>query len=219
MKIKTEEKIRCLKKANYENICLNDFEKFKGLKAIIFDFDNTLYKDIDWLNYNEFVVENVRKIFAYLTDEEFENLLKKHNFNGDRVIESFAKICLEELGSTKKFWNFVKDIKFDGDYSHVKLFPRQILEELSKKYTLFILSNSSVDNIKYVSKQINLDLRFFTKIYDNKFKEDDLTKARSMKDILNESQIKPQQILMVGDSIVHDLIPAKSLGMKVMLIE
>lgn len=219
MKIKTEEKIRCLKKVNYENICLSDFEKIKGLKAIIFDFDNTLYKDIDWLNYDEFVIENVRKIFAYLTDEEFENLLKKHNFNGDRVIEFFARVCLEELGSTKKFWNFVKDIKFDGDYSNVKLFPRQILEELSKKYTLFILSNSSVDNIKYVSKQINLDLSFFTGIYDNKFKEDDLTKARSMKDILNESQIKPHQILMVGDSIVHDLIPAKSLGLKVMLIE
>ena len=76
MKIKTQEKIRCLKKVNYENICLNDFEKFKGLKAIIFDFDNTLYKDIDWLNYNEFVVENVRKIFAYLTDEEFEHWYK-----------------------------------------------------------------------------------------------------------------------------------------------
>lgn len=219
MKNLTEEKIRCLKKVNYSNICLEDFEKFKGLKAIVFDFDNTLYKDIDWLNYNDFVVENVRKIFDNLTDIEFENLLKKYNFNGDRVIEFFAKVCLDELGSTKKFWDFVKDIKFDGDYSHVKLFPHQILEELSKNYTLYILSNSSVDNIKYVSKKIGLDLSFFKKIYDNKFKEDDLTKARSMKDILRESKLQPSQILIVGDSIVHDLLPAKNLGMKVMLVE
>ena len=59
----------------------------------------------------------------------------------------------------------------------------------------------------------------FKKLFDNKFKEDDLTKARSMKDILKYTKLPPNQILMVGDSVFHDLLPAQKLGMQVMLIE
>lgn len=217
--MKTQEKIKNLKKSNYKKISVKAFENFKDIKAVIFDFDNTLYKDIDWVGYDEFVIENMKKIFSHLSEEEFEKMLKKHNFNGDRVIEFFAEVCVKELNSTKKFWPFIRDIKFDGDYSKVKLFPHDVLVELSKKYDLYILSNSSVPNIEFVAKRINLDLSMFKKLFDNKFKEDDLTKARSMKDILDFTKLPPNQILMVGDSIYHDLLPAQKLGMQVMLIE
>lgn len=105
---KKEVKIEGLVKTNYKEISLNIFEKFRDVKLIVFDFDNTLYQNIDWQGYNEFVLKNIRKIFKRLTDKQFEDLLKKYNYTGDRVIEKFAYMVLKEKGSTKKFYKFVK---------------------------------------------------------------------------------------------------------------
>lgn len=212
-------KIRCLKKTNYKDVSLNLFDSFKNIKLIVFDFDDTLYQNIGWHGFNDFVLKNTKEIFANLSQTEFENMLCKYNFTGDRIIESLAYITLKEKGSTKEFCRFVESIKFEGDYTAVKIFPADILKDLAKKYTLYILSNSSVPNIKFVSSRINLDLKPFKKIYSNQFKKEDLSKTKRLKDILKQSKLNPSQILMVGDSIQYDLLPAKQLGMQVLLVE
>lgn len=205
---------------NYDQISLKTFEKFKNIGIVIFDFDDTLYKYLNWKGYNEFLIENIRKFFVDLSDEQFNYLLKKYKIiNSDRVVENTAKLLLDMHGSTKELVNFLKTIKFPCNWQEGKILNQNLLKELSKRYKLIIVSNSSKENIKFVSKNMGINLKYFAKILSNQFNKEDLTKSSVFKQIIKSENLPPCKILMVGDSIKHDLLPAKKLGIKTLLIK
>lgn len=202
------------KKVKFDDITLQTFIPYKDTKVIVFDFDGTLYKNIDWTGYDKYVLNGVRKYFSNLTDNQFEQLLIKYNVREDTITEDLAVLFKNEKGSNKLYLEFIDTLKFEGDFTNAKVFSEKLLEELSKKYKLFVLSNSSVPNIKFVCKRINLSLKSIIKIYSNRFDVDDLSKTKRLKELLQELNVAPQQVLMVGDSLVNDLIPARKLGLK-----
>ena len=205
---------------NYKKVSISTFKKFKGIKIIIFDFDDTLYKYLAWEGYNKFFIESIRKLFPELNDNEFNFYIKKYKIiNSDRVSENTAKLLLDLHGSTKGLYNFLKTIDYPCNWKEGEIFPQEIIKELSSKYKLFIVSNSAEENIKFVSKNMRINLKYFTKIFSNRFKEEDLTKSYNLKEIMKEEKVLPSEILMVGDSIKYDLLPAKKLGFKTLLIE
>lgn len=203
----------------FDNLNIKTFKNFKNLKLIIFDFDDTLYRNLSWKGYNEFFMLNIRKIFSSYTDKEFKNLLIKHDYNENRSSETIAKVFLSEFGSTKKLVEFLNSIKYETDWENAILFSQEILQYLNNKYKLIIVSNSSEENINFVSKNIGLDLSVFYKISSNKFNKEDLSKAKVIKDILNLENLKPSQVLMVGDSMEYDILPAKQLGLNTLLLK
>lgn len=207
------------KNVKFSDVSLATFEQFKSVKAIVFDFDGTLYKNIDWTGFYEYFIKGVKKLFPQLTQKQFENLLKKHNVFEDSVMEDMARLFKAEKNSTKQYVEYLKTVKFDGDFSKAKAFPEDILEVLSKKNKLYILSNSSGENIKYLSPKIGLNLSYFEDILSNSFDIDDMSKTKKLKELLSYINIPAKQILMVGDSVQHDLIPAKNLGMQTLLME
>ena len=205
---------------NYNTINYKTFEKFKDVKVIIFDFDDTLYKYLKWTGYNDFFINNVRNMFPELTNNQFNFYLKKYKIiNSDRVSENTAKLLLDLHGSTAQLVNFLNTIKYPCNWAEGQIFPQSLLEKLSKKYKLFIVSNSSEPNIKFVSKNMGINLKFFTSILSNKFDIIDLTKVSVFKKIIKNENLLPSEFLMVGDSIKYDLLPAKKLGFKTLLIK
>ena len=205
---------------NYNEINLKTFENFKNIKVIIFDFDGTLYKYLEWKGYNQFFIKGIRKLFPELSDDEFNFYIKKYKIlNGDRTSERTAKLLLDLHNSTKGFYNFLKTVDFACNWEDGEIFPQELLEKLSKKYKLIIVSNSAEENIKFVSKNMGIDLKYFKEIISNQFKKEDLTKAYNLKKILKKENVLPSQILMVGDSYKYDLKPARELGFRTLLIK
>ena len=202
------------KKVKFDDISPQTFEHYNDIKVIVFDFDGTLYKNIDWTGYDKHVLKGIRKYFSELTDSQYEQMLVKHNVQEDTVTEDLARLFRDEKGSTELYVEYMDSLKFEGDFSNAKIFSEELLSQLSKKVKLFVLSNSSVPNIKFVCNKINLNLNAITKIYSNRFDVDDLSKTKRLKELIAELDVIPSQVLMVGDSIVNDLIPARKLGLK-----
>ena len=206
------------KKVKFDDVSLKTFEQFQNIKVVVFDFDGTLYKDIDWTGFSEFFIDSIREMFPQLTKNQFEDMLARHNVSSESVMEDIARVFKLEKNSTKQFVDFLDTIKFEGNFTKAKAFPKRLLEDLSQNYRLFILSNSSGPNIQFVSQKINLNLTPFEKILSNRFEVDDLSKTKKLKELLIELNISPNQVLMVGDSIENDLNPARNLGMQTLLM-
>ena len=205
---------------SYKEVSYKTFEKFKNIKAIVFDFDNTLYKYLDWEGYNEFFVCSIRKLFPELTDNQFDYYIKKYKIRtSDRTTEITAELLLDLGKDTKGFVQVLKGIKYPCNWSKGQIFPQSLLRELSKNFKLYIVSNSAEDNIKFVSKNMGINLKYFSGILSNKFQKEDLSKLFRLKEIVKDNNLLPSEVLMVGDSVKYDLTPAKKLGLKTLFIK
>ena len=56
--------------------------------------------------------------------------------------------------------------------------------------------------------------KWFAACVSNDFKSEDMAKSNFMKKIIKDTGLKPQEILMVGDSEDHDIAPAAKLKMQ-----
>jgi len=205
-------------KIRFDDISIEIFNSYKNIKAIIFDFDDTLYRNLSWKGYDEFFLKSIRKFFLDLSDAQFEKLLKIEGFSPERPAETLAGILIKEKGNAKELVEFLKTVRFETDWENAKVFSNALLKELAKRSKLYIVSNSAKQNIEFVSKKIGLDISMFTRILSNKFEKEDLSKSRLLKDILEFENIEPKNVLMVGDSIKYDIEPAKKLGLQTLLI-
>ena len=204
---------------DYDTINLDTFKNFDGIKVIVFDFDFTLYKGLEWKGYNEFFISSIRKLFLDLSDDEFCTYLKKYHItSSDRVSENTARLMIDLYGSAEKLVDFLKIIKFPANWKEARIFPNELLEELGKRYKLYILSNSARENIEFVSSNLGIELKFFSDILPNNFEKEDLSKMHRLREILLRENVGADQILMVGDSVEYDLEPARRLGAKTLLI-
>jgi len=97
----------------------------------------------------------------------------------------------------------------------------EIMEELSnlkQKYQLILVSNTDCFSLPKVLEKYELE-KYFT----NVFLSCDLGMIKSdprfFKKVLNELNLNINECVMVGDSIQSDIIAAKRLGIKAVLVD
>ena len=183
-------------------------------KLIMFDFSGTL---------------------AYLSKpidfKEFFSTLKNFGLEieTDEEIKAFATLFADLLGFAKDWLDFSEKI-FE---EYVEKPEKETIEKLAR----FLENNISFelyDDVKEildlpVQKAIlsanarfiveNLGLDKVAKIFtprETKFLKPD---PKAFLAVLNKLKVKPEEVLMVGDEIERDLIPAQKLGMEVILID
>lgn len=186
--------------------------KWQNIKTIIFDFDNTFYtaKYVDgWGDYLRKFIEK------YLDNNENYKNIVDDSTNGLKM----AEIMLKEKGSAKKFYDYQGDVIFELDLNGLEIINKKNIEKLSNYYKLYMVSNSHKKYLNYHLDKFKIKKEIFTEILDNEFKSKDLSKAIRYKEILKSEKIKPEEILVVGDSFESDLVPAKNLGMQIILVE
>ena len=170
------------------------------IKRIIFDLDNTL---IEWKSEYIFALENTLK-------ELNINYSKDKIKEIDSAIDSYDKEC-----NTNFFIDFVDKLIieqgkcYQKDEKLVKL-----IEYLSKKYDLVLLSNWFTDTQKLRLKGVGID-KYFSIIIGGD--EHPLKPNLEAFDIVLKDY-KPEECLMVGDSLIADIIPAKKLGINTIWI-
>mgnify|MGYP001380797266 CR=1 FL=1 len=166
------------------------------IKAIIFDFDDTLvsYKDI------------------YL--HSHKEAAKKLNIKVPSDIELLKYAGLPWKTMVSKIW---PDIKFEDFYSaYVEVDDiidrtpvkgaKEVILQLSKKYDLFIISSREKDSILELMEKSSLPIENFKAIYGDDSLPYHKPDPRIFDPILKE--YKPEECIFIGDSD-YDLIPAQ----------
>ena len=165
------------------------------IKLIVFDFDGTL---VDTREMIENVLKDILGKYGYKPAD------KIFRFLGDSPIEGFLKHIISDKGNLKKIsLEFV--LRKNKNYKQAKLI-KDILKLKKIKQKKIILSNNLTFFIKRVLKNLKID--FFDEIYGaDKFKN----KYDKFKKILEKYNLKPFQVIYVGDRPV-DILLAKKVG-------
>lgn len=192
-----------------------DKSKFDKIKVIIFDFDETMYTSSTIKEYYVKYIKQTLTDLTSLSEKEILTLMEKYGFmsSGKERI-SFGKNC-DKFGVTKEQWNKYRiDNFFQIDYKNAVTSSNEVYEKLSKLKKLFIVSNEVKENLVYKAKMMNIDLKPFT-IYAP-LKKDVLTyksnKEDCYKKIIEECQVSPDEVLVVGDRYNVDILPLENLG-------
>ena len=191
-------------------------------KVIILDFDGIFYsgKDI-FCKMDDFVNKNKRKILGNLTDTQYKKICRE---NPDWVTVGSGMPVVQVLYNLKfkypelkigprNFWTW-QNRTLDPLYlENAKIMSQDVIERLSKKYPIYVVSNSSPKHLNYFLKQFGINKKYFKKIISNKFTIKDITKKHYYIDIMNKEKCQPKDIYVYGDTYANDIVPALELGM------
>lgn len=199
------------------------------IKAIFIDVDNTI------LSFDEYVKQTMREGFRHFRLREYEKWMFGVflNINSKlwRQIEK-KEITFEELGQIR--WNLVfekLDIDFDGvvfekyfrDCLHDNAIPvegaYEMLDYLSSKYILCAASNGPYE--QQVNRlRIGKMLDYFEAVYVSEnvgaSKPSEKFFEYAFKDLSDKTGkiIKPDEALIIGDSITADMVGGANFGLK-----
>ena len=105
---------------------------------------------------------------------------------------------------------------YNPQYERCFPFAKDLLSSLCKKYRLGVLANQS-DGVRDRLKRFGI-LQFFTTIvssFDYDLHKPDI---RLFKIAAKQANVVPQSILMVGDRLDNDVVPAKQMGFKTLWV-
>ena len=192
----------------------------KKYKLLFFDIDDTL------LNYKYSEEEALKNIYVYFKSQiSFENLCETYKKINHQLWKNLEKnkITFQQLLNTR--WDLVlqenKIKTIDPTFlnqkyreyfiDHTKIFPfvDKIIHALSKKYQMAIITNGFIETQTKRLQKVSLD-SFFTYIIT----PESCLACKPSKKIFSFAMskfpdIKPNDILMIGDNFYSDIIGAQ----------
>ena len=202
------------------------------IKNLIFDLDNTFYDFTKvWKISNKLVFEYLG-YDKFTTYEEFFKLYKSVNnqlvkevLKGSlKIIELRDKrlmLTLEQFGLnlTVEDCNFYYEKQFE--YILESITPDEEvnlkIRQLQDKYNMIILTNGKSYEQRMKLKKLGLENTF--KLYISGETHISKPKEKAFLNVLETEGILAVETMMIGDSLYHDIVPAKKLGLKTCLVE
>jgi putative hydrolase of the HAD superfamily len=196
------------------------------IKHIFFDLDHTLW-DFE-ANSRATFIKILKENKVDVNFEKFLNYYKQINLEYWRLFRNDA-ISKEKLryGRLKDTFDKINVVVSDDmihllseDYikylsSFNKVFDGtyEILDYLSKKYTLHIITNgfSEVQNLKMVNSKLDI---YFEKIITSESVGVKKPNPKIFQYALEQSNAIPSECVMIGDSWEADIMGAKNFGIK-----
>ena len=195
---------------------------FSSVKAVGFDLDRTLYSDTSEIS--ERVAQEIFKAILKLkpelkTTENVETIYRKRG----RELRSWSRV-LKEIGveDSQKIRKIVNECLNSADIADLikedqKLV--QILEQLSLKFVLFLITGSIRSQAikKLVKIGVRAELFNFSLFGDDSYS---LTESfdKNFQYFLSQSPYQPSEHVYIGDNLQADTILPKSFGMKTILV-
>lgn len=170
----------------------------KQLKTIIFDFDGVI------LDSMSIRLDGFREIFKEHGEEPFNRFIPYHLANGG--VSRFVKIRYfyeEILGETiseekikelaDRFTQIMRNSLIDSRFLISETV--EFIKQTHQKYALYIASGAEQNELRFLCQTHSLT-PYFKAIYGSPTPKDEL-----LANILKESSSKPNECLMIGDSI------------------
>lgn len=211
----------CIFKSKKWMVNVNEDPKLLSnkVKVFIFDFDDTLYYGLNWDFWTKILQNYFNNHFSYLTDKEKVSLCQKviHK-NNVECDEDLCRMLIYVDGTCQNWREYRQTLPLDEEEKNVTLIDREELLKFVKQARdknggIYIVSNSTQGDIKKFCEYHNFDLSIFDAVITNDFKTADSTKEEIFKQLMYKHNVKPDEVLVIGDSYKHDIIPAKNLKM------
>lgn len=156
----------------FDNIKFNVILYFRSnmIKTVIFDFDDTLYSDINPKPWRDFCLNTIE---YFLSSNSNYSTIKKEIENksfSDRQLNNF----LEAHGINKKeIFKYLKTHHPIGStFENCTSTSNKTLAEFAKHFKLFIVSNSTKESVLNNMVLLNIDHKFFEDIISNPYNGD-----------------------------------------------
>ena len=201
------------------------------IRAIVFDADDTLYKVKTKNAYKkkfEFLSKKIgveSNLIEMIWREIVKGVVRSKNPNKRRreysLVKTLVNFGIEEKKAKKLakdalkiFWGkVVEDLEFSPKI-------KNIIKKLSKKYKLIVASEEFRPNLeKKLNKVFGNWRRYFEFLITPDITGEMKPSKKYYKIILKRTKLKPEEILVVGNSLEKDLNPARKLGIKTILVE
>lgn len=188
---------------------------FKNVKAVGFDVDGTLYHTPQAMSIEvgKILIAKAAEALSRDPDELAEEyLIKREEYRSNtKVLNSFG---LDGEKIFQEVWDSIAVEKYvERDKRLVKL-----MAELKQKYRLFIITNGSGHQVERKLKYLSLDYHDFDPriyCYDQGWVKPEPAPFLAAMESLN---LKPEEIVYVGDREDIDIEGASSVGIKTIFI-
>lgn len=209
-------------------------QDYKGVKGIIFDYGGTLdsggdhWSEVIWRGYQAAGLEvpyaDFRDAYVHAERElaRTRHILPDHDFlDLMRIkvrieLEWLAGHGLLDPAAIPQAAETVARFCDDSARRHVEQ-ARPVLEALGKRYPMVLVSNF-YGNVASVLRAYGLD-RYFDSIVESAVVGVRKPDPRIFGLGVEALGLRPEQVLVVGDSLRKDILPAESLGCRVMWIK
>jgi|TARA_B100001971_G_C18122226_1_gene500080 putative hydrolase of the HAD superfamily len=182
------------------------------IKVIIFDLDDTLYTEHDYvLSGFKFVADFASNKFNISKSQMYDALVESFESRGRGKNFDYA---LKKLGVDKYNINELVSA-YRNHIPHIVL-PRKaikVLRDLKKDYTLCLLTNGWIEAQKRKVEKLELDKYFdsiwYAQEYGVQFRKPN--KKYFLK-IFSHYKAKPSEVLVIGDNSIEDIQAGENLG-------
>ncbi len=183
-------------------------------KLIIFDLFGTLVFSVEKLKKEEFFTFYQKLGIKFKTEEDiklftslFARLMTQsvnwQDFSQKLLEKVVKKTCQKTINKLANFFKENIVYQLYDDAKEIITFPYQ--KAILTAASPFLFSNLGLE--KY--------FEIFTP-RETKFLKPD---SRAFLAVLEKLKVKPEETLMIGDELERDLIPAKKLGMEIILVD
>lgn len=193
-----------------------DMEKISGLKALIWDFDGTLYRQIPalWENIRDTEIQVIREHTGWSEEKAKEEFGKIHNVitpSGTKATSMLSHISNAQASiETSKLTDYAAYLKKDDRLT--KLFA-----DLSG-FTHYMLVNGSQESVARGLSFLGVTPSIFTEIVTSETVGETKPSTKGFAYILQKTGLPPASHMMIGDREAVDLAPAKALGIRTCLV-
>ena len=202
------------------------------IKNLIFDLDNTLYDFskvwkisnklvFEYLGYDKFTTyEEFFKLYKSVNNQLVKEVLK----GSLKIIELRDKrlmLTLKQFGLnlTVEDCNFYYEKQFE--YILESITPdKEVnlkIRQLQEKYNMIVSTNGKSYEQRMKLKKLGLENIF--KLYISGETHISKPKDKAFINVLESERLLVDETMMIGDSLYHDILPAKKLGLKTCLVE
>ncbi len=196
--------------------------KGRKIRAIVFDFDETLYVSPNTRKlYIQYIKNTVMTLGGH-SESASKALMEKLGFTeSNKASPSFRASC-EHFGITKQQWDeYRMDNFFEIDYENAHTVSLATLKRLKKTYPLFIASNEVKENVLKKAVKLNIDLSIFDDIYAPQKSQigNYMDKKNIYLTIAKKLNINTKNLLVVGDRYKVDAQPMLEIGGNAVIIK
>lgn len=190
-----------------------------AIKAIIFDLDDTLFNEIEYVKSGfNVVAENISNLINKSKEEIFNELLRLFSINTKNVFDIYIKQNnLENILNLNRIINLYREhypkIKLDYEIKNVLL-------NLKQKYKLGIITDGRPEGQWNKIRALGLD-----NIIENIIVTDELggieyrkPNTKAFEIMIEKFNVKYNEAIYIGDNINKDFIAPNILGMSSILL-
>lgn len=181
------------------------------IKTIAFDFDDTLYSGADKVTWKKFLQSSIMDLLSFLSLQELKNIEKditSRPLSDRKVIQYISKYGLKREDYEQYCKSHISDQNTFQNYMKVS---NKVLRQFANNFKLYIVSNSIKTNVLDKCDKLGIDKSLFKDIISNELNEYDSKKV-VYKQIIENEKIKPEELLIIGNSFEKDVLPAISIG-------